>query len=217
MAIFPGARDSRTLIAAASLTVGPLLMAVGDLFHPAESMDSAEQIAIIMDHASAWYEAHLFLFIGIMVLIPGFLALAGLTAERNAAAGYAARILILIGTAAFTSIFVGEMLIGRFAADGADAAAAKALLDTMFSGPMVAALIPAALSFFAGTAAFAIPLVIAGGPLRWTAALFLIGVLFILAEILSAQVILSQIGNILIFFGSAATAWLLLQGEASQI
>ena len=213
MGIPLAARDYRTLIAAASLIVGPLLMTIGDLFHPEERMDPAEQIAILVDHASRWYAAHLLLFVGMMLSIPGLLALASLTAERKPAAGYAARILVLIGAAAFASIFVGEMLIGRFVTDGADTAAATDLLDSMFSGPIVAAVIPAALAFFVGTAAFAMPLMIAGGKLRWPAALYSIGALLILAEILSAQVILSQIGNFLIFCGGAATAWLILQGE----
>jgi hypothetical protein len=160
MRISPAAREYRTLIAAASLIVGPLLMSIGDLFHPEERMDTAEQIAILVDHASRWYAAHLLLFIGMMVSIPGLLALASLTAERKPAAGYAARILVLIGAAALASIFLGEMLIGRFVTDGADTAAATDLLDTMFSGPIVAAVIPAALAFFVGTAAFAIPLMV---------------------------------------------------------
>ena len=213
MEISSATRDYRTLIAAASLIVGPLLMTIGDLFHPEERMDPAEQIAILVDHASRWYAAHLLLFVGMMLSIPGLLALASLTAERKPAAGYAARILVLIGAAAFASIFVGEMLIGRFVTDGADTAAATDLLDSMFSGPIVAAVIPAALAFFVGTAAFAMPLMIAGGKLRWPAALYSIGALLILAEILSARVILSQIGNFLIFCGGAATAWLILQGE----
>jgi hypothetical protein len=213
MEIPPATRDYRTLIAAASLIVGPLLMTIGDLFHPEERMDTAQQIAILADHASRWYAAHLLLFIGMLLSIPGLLALAGLTAARNPAAGYAARILALIGAAAFAAIFVGEMLIGRFVADGADTAAASDLLDSMFSGPIVAAVMPAALAFFVGTAAFAIPLVIAGGKLRRVAALYSIGALLILGEILSAQVILSQIGNFLIFCGAAAAAWLILRGE----
>jgi hypothetical protein len=213
MGIPPATRDYRTLIAAASLIVGPLLMTIGDLFHPEESMDTAQQIAILADHASRWYAAHLLLFIGMLLSIPGLLALASLTAQLNPAAGYAARILALIGAAAFAAIFVGEMLIGRFVTDGADSAAATDLLNSMFSGPIVAAVIPGALAFFAGTAAFAIPLMIAGGTLRWIAALYSIGALLILAEILSAQVILSQIGNILILCGGAATARLILQRE----
>jgi hypothetical protein len=215
MGTSPATLDYRALIAAASLIVGPLLMTIGDLFHPEESMDTAEQIAIIVDHASRWYAAHLLLFIGMLLSIPGLLALAALTAERNPAAGYAARILVLIGAAAFAAIFVGEMLIGRFVTDGADTATAAALLDSMFSGPIVAAVAPGALAFFVGTAAFAIPLVMAGGKLRWIAVLYSLGALLILAEILSAQVILSQIGNAVIFCGGAAAAWLILRGEAS--
>jgi hypothetical protein len=214
MATSPATRDYRTLIAAASLIVGPLLMTIGDLFHPEERMDTAEQIAILVNHASPWYGAHLLLFIGMMLSIPGLLALASLTAERKPAAGYAARILVLIGAAVFAAIFVGEMLIGRFVADGADTAAATDLLDSMFSGPIVAAVIPGVLAFFVGIAAFAIPLVRAGGKLRWIAVFYSIGALLILAEILSAQVILSQIGNALIFCGGAATGWLILRGEA---
>jgi len=213
MGISAAPRDYRTLIAVASLIVGPLLMSIGDLIHPEERMDSAEQIAILADHASRWYAAHLLLFIGMMLAIPGLLALASLTAERSPAAGYAARILTLIGAAAFTSIFLGEMLIGRFVTDGGDSAAATDLLDITLSGPIVAAVVPGVLAFFAGIAAFASPLVIAGGQLRWIAALYSIGALLILAEIISAQVILSQIGNILIFCGGTTAAWLILRGE----
>jgi hypothetical protein len=106
------------------------------------------------------------------------------------------------------------MLIGRFVTDGADTATATALLDSMFSGPMVAAVGPGALAFFVGTAVFAIPLMVAGGKLRWIAVLYSLGALLILGEILSAQVILSQIGNAVIFCGGAAAAWLILRGEA---
>ena len=208
-------RGYRTLIASASLVAGPLLMSIGDLFHPEESMNNAEQIAIVVDHASSWYAAHLLLFVGILLSIPGFLALSNLTAHRSPAAGHAARILVLVGTSAFASIFVAEMLIGRYVTDGANAIAGKALLDSMFSGPMVAAVGPAALAFFAGAAVFAIPLMRAGGGLRRVAVLYSAGALLILAEILSAEVLLSQIGNIVIFLGGATAAWLLIRGEAS--
>ena len=123
---------------------------------------------------------------------------------------------MLIGAAALAAIFVGEMLVGRFVLDGADAAAATTLLASMFSGPMLAAVGPAMLAFFAGTAAFAIPLIRAGGPMRPAAALILVGVLLILAEIVSAEVILSQIGNLLALLGSALAARLILRGAAGE-
>ena len=203
-------RDYRTLTAAASLVTGPLVMAIGDLLHPRESMVPAEQIAIVMEDPSGWYLAHLLLFIGLMLFIPGLLALAGLAEARRPAAGFVARILILVGAAAFAAIFVGEMLIGRYVLDGAEPAAATRLLETMFSGPLIAAVAPAMLAFFAGTAAFAFVLMRTGGWAGRAAAIILVGTLLILAEILTGQVILSQIGNILSFVGSTIIAWLLL-------
>jgi hypothetical protein len=216
MAISSAPRDYRTLIAAASLIAGPLLMAIGDLLHPEERMAPPDQVAILVDHASRWYTAHLHLFVGMMLFIPGLLALAALTGARKPAVGYAARILMLVGTAAVASIFVGEMLVGRFVLDGADPAAATDLLESMFSGPLLGAVGPAMLAFFVGTAAFAIPLMRAGGKVGWAAATILIGVFLILAEILSAQVVLSQIGNVLAFCGSATVAWLILQGATGE-
>jgi len=216
MAISSAPRDWRTLIAAASLITGPLLMTIGDLLHPEERMAPSEQIAILVDHASRWYTAHLLLFVGIILFIPGLLALSALTAARKPAVGYAARLLILVGTAALASIFVGEMLVGRFVSDGADPAAATDLLESMFSGPILAAVGPAMLAFFIGTAAFAIPLIRTRSRLGWAAATILLGTFLILAEILSAQVILSQLGNILAFCGSATAAWLILQGATGE-
>jgi len=217
MAISSAPRDWRTLIAAASLITGPLLMTIGDLLHPEERMAPSEQIAILVDHASRWYTAHLLLFVGIILFIPGLLALSALTAARKPAVGYAARLLILVGTAALASIFVGEMLVGRFVSDGADPAAATDLLESMFSGPILAAVGPAMLAFFIGTAAFAIPLIRTRSRLGWAAATILIGTFLILAEILSAQVILSQLGNILAFCGSATAAWLILRGATGEV
>jgi hypothetical protein len=86
----------------------------------------------------------------------------------------------------------------------------------MFSGPMLAAVGPAMLAFFVGTAAFAIPLMRTGSRVGWAAGTILLGALLILAEILSAQVILSQIGNILVFCGSTTAAWLILQGAGGE-
>ena len=216
MALSSSPRDYRTMISAASLVAGPLIMSIGDLLHPEERMAPAEQMAILVTDASRWYTAHLLLFIGMMLFIPGLLALSALADARRPAVGYTARILVLIGTAAISSVFVGEMLIGRFVLDGGDPAAATDLLESMFSGPMLAAVGPAMLAFFVGTAVFAFPLMRSGGSLGRAAATILIGALFVLAEILSAQVVLSQIGNVLVFLGSAAIAWLILHGGVGE-
>jgi hypothetical protein len=196
----------RQVIAGASLVLGPLLMSAGDLIHPKEYSKAAAQAAVIVDHASRWYTAHLLLFIGKLVLIPGILALAALVAEHNPAAGYAARVLVLAGVAAFAAIFVTEMLIGRYVLDGADASTAADLLETFQSGWVLGAVMIGGIAFFAGVAAFAIPLVRRDEGLRWPAVLFMLGALLILAEIISSQVLLSQIGNVVLLVANALFA-----------
>jgi hypothetical protein len=200
-------RTQGNAVAVASLILGPFVMSVGDLMHPTEHVDAAEQAAVVVNHASRWYAAHLLLFIGLLLLIPGILALADLTTTRKPPVGYAARVLSLMGVAAFSSVFVAEMLIGRFVTDGADASAAAALLETFQSAAVLGVVMLGGVAFFSGIAAFAMPLVLADDGLRWPAALYLLGAALILAEIITAQVLLSQIGNVVILVASASFAW----------
>lgn len=139
------------------------------------------------------------------------MTLAGLAAARRPRVGYAARVLVVIGLAGLSAIFVAEMLAGRLGSLGA--AATEQFLDTMFSGPIAGPMVPVAAAFFVGSAVFAAPLIADGGPLRWPAVVLLVGTLLILAEIISSQVLLSQIGNFLVWGGSAAFAWLLVRGD----
>jgi len=184
-------------------------MSIGDLLHPEERMSPVEQIAIVAEHASRWYAAHLLLFFGMLLFIPGFLGMTALTAILKPVVGYAARILIMIGTAGFASIVTGEMLASWLVLDGIGSGAPISLWTNLFMGPVVAAVGPAVLAFFVGTIMFAIPLVRGSKRLRWPVALIVIGVLFVLAEILTARVVLSQIGNIVVLCGSAQAAWLI--------
>jgi hypothetical protein len=202
----------RTVIGAASLAVGPLVMALGDLLHPKESSDISAQAAIVVEQATRWYLAHLLLLVGLVLFVPGLLTLADLAAARRPRVGYAARVLVVIGVGGAAAIFVAEMLAGRLSSLGV--AATEDFLDTMFSGPIAGPMMPVALAFFVAAAVFAMPLIADSGPLRWPAVIFLVGTLLVLAEILSSQVLLSQIGNLLIWSGSAAFAWLLVRGEA---
>jgi hypothetical protein len=207
----------RRYIAVASLILGPLLMSTGDLMHPTEHNDAAQQAAVIVEHASRWYAAHLLLFFGMLLLIPGILALADLTAERHPTAGYAARLLTLMGVAAFSAVFVAEMLIGRYASDGAGAAATTDLLETFQSVAVLGAVMVGGIAFFSGVGAFAVPLVTADRGLRWPAVAYILGALLILAEIVTAEVLLSQIGNLVLLAANAAFAWHILQRDRSVV
>jgi hypothetical protein len=73
-------------------------------------------------------------------------------------------------------------------------------------------MLPVAAAFLAGSATAAVALIAGAGPLRWPAVVLLAGTLLILAEIITSQVLLSQIGNLLIWGGSVSVAWLLVRG-----
>jgi hypothetical protein len=201
----------RTIIGATSLIVGPALMSIGDLFHPAEHPGAATQVAIIVHSASRWYAAHLLLFVGLLLLVPGFLAITKVAMDRRPAAGYAARVLMLAGVAAFSAVIAFEMLLGRFIAERNDQAAATALLDTFQSPEIWMALVPGLLAFFVGTALAVVSLASAGDPFRWPALAYAVGASLILGEIILAKVLLSQIGNIIMLVAGTAFARLLLR------
>ena len=201
----------RTVIGAASLVVAPGLMSVGDLMHPHESWDAAAQVAMVAESASRWYLAHLLLFIGMLLFVPGILALSEEVAKRRPGTGYAARVLLFASVGALSAVFVCEMLLGRFVSEGADNAAAVALFKTFQSGAVLGALMPGLLAFFIGTALFVTPLASSAGPFRWPALCFALGAILIMGEIILAQVLLSQIGNILIFVAGVSFARLLLR------
>ncbi len=199
----------RRRIGAASLVVAPALMSVGDLMHPAESWDARAQVAIVAAAPGRWYMAHLLLLLGMMLLVPGVLVLTRTTAARRPAFGFASRVLILTSLAALTAVLAFEMVMGGFVGR-AEPADAVTLLET-FNSRVLVVLLPGLLAFFVGTGLFAAPLASTAGPLRWPALCFALGALLILGEIVSAQVILSQIGNVLILcagIGFARVLWM---------
>ena len=201
----------RTVIGAASLIVAPALMSVGDLMHPHESWDAAAQVAMIAESASRWYIAHLLLFVGMLLLVPGILALCDVVATRRPAIGYAARVFLFASVGALSAVFVCEMLLGRFVSAGADSAVA--LFETFQSAAVLGALMPGLLAFFIGTGLFVTPLASTAGPFRWPALCFALGAILIMGEIILAEVLLSQIGNILILVAGIGFARLLLRGR----
>lgn len=201
----------RTTIGAASLIVGPTLMSVGDLFHPKESWDMAAQIAIVADAPTRWYAAHLLLFVGILLFIPGILSLTSIARSRRPRAGYAARVLMIASVGALSAVFVFEMVLGRFISEGADQRSAIALLATFQALTIFGALIPGLLAFFIGTGLAVWALATRAGPFRLPAFLFALGALFILGEIVLAIVLLSQIGNLLMLGAGIALARVLLR------
>ena len=206
----------RTAIGAASLIVGPAMMSVGDLIHPAETWNAPAQIAIVAVSASRWYGAHLLLFLGMLLFVPGILALTKVVATRRPAAGYAARLLLLASVGALSAVFVFEMVLGRFIAAGADQSAAVALPRSFPVGCGSSVRWGRGCSrSLIGTALAVLPLVSTGRSISLARqSLSLLGAILIMGEIILAEVRLSQIGNILVLVAGIGFASLLLRGRS---
>ena len=208
-------RHHFTRIEVASLVVAPALMSIGDLMHPHESWDSSAQVHMVAAAATRWYLAHLLLLVGILLFVPGILLLSRTVALRRPRLGYASRVLVLASVGALSAVFAFEMLLGLFTV-AADQASAVALLET-FNSRVLTVLLPGLLAFFVGTGLFVLPLATSAGSLRWPAMCFGLGAVFILGEIISAQVILSQIGNVLILVAGIGFARVFLSAETASV
>ena len=204
----------RTVIEAISLVVGPALMSIGDLMHPAERWDPAAQVAILAEGASRWHMAHLLLFIGFLLFVPGILALTRWVEARRPATGYAARVLLVISVGALSAVFVFEMLLGLVA--HGDRATAVTVLTT-FQSQVMPPLMPGLLAFFVGVGLAVATLASSPGPFRWPAIILGLGAALILGEIILAEVVLSQIGNVLCFVAGVGFARLLRSPESTAI
>ena len=201
-------------IASVSLVTGPLIMAIGDLLHPQESSDVNQQVAIVVDHADRWYQAHLLLFVGFVLFIPGLLSLAGVLAARWPRTGNTARVLIMMGAAGLSAIFVSEMVAGRLGLVGPEAT--KNLFNALFSAQVAIPVFTIGLGFFIGSIMLALRLISGSRRLRWSALILLVGLLCIVAEIISSQVVLSQVGNVLVWVGSTGLTWLVRRGDDTR-
>jgi hypothetical protein len=197
-------------LALTGLAVGPLVMTVGDLMHPAESTDTARQAAIVVEHADRWYLAHLLLLIGLAVLVPGLTALTAFVAAGRPRTGPLLRTLILGGAVGLGGVFSIEMLTGRVGVS-----ATQPILDAFATPPLAVPLLALVLAFFAGTIALMVTLVRSRRRLRWPGTTVLMGLLLIMSEIVSAQVLLSQVGNALVWLGATTCAAVLWRDLAS--
>lgn len=200
-------------ISAASLIIGPALMAIGDLFHPSESWDVAAQVTLVAAAPSHWYAAHLMLFVGMLLFVPGILAISELATLRKPRLGYIARVLLIMSVGALSAVFVFEMVLGRMLVESGDNATAVALLGVFQSGHVFATLMPGLLAFFVGTGLAVFSIASAPGPFRAPALCLAVGAGFIMAEIATAQVLLSQIGNVVLFCAGTGFAVALLRNR----
>lgn len=206
-----------TRVGAVGIVLGPLLMSIGDAVHPAESWDARAQIEILTEGAARWHLAHLLLFVGALVFIPGILALTRMGATRKPGAAYAARVLMLMSIGGWAAVLGFEMVLGTFLVGGAELGTAVELMEAFQSPQVFLPILAGVLAFFVGTGFLVWSLGPLTPPTRWPGLLLALGASLILAEIVSARVLLSQIGNVSILIAGIFFSRLLLEaGDRGQ-
>ena len=197
----------RNVVSTGSLIVGPLLLSIGDSFHPAESLDPDLQVAIIAGSSSLWYGAHLMIFLGLLAFIPGIIAIGDLVSEKRPGLGFIVRNMMLIGAAAFSAVLVFEMLLGRFVAEGAGPEQATKLLEAFATPGILGIVLPIIIvALFGGVWLMTWALFVTQPGYRWPASLLSVGVFLILIEIFSGEVLFSQVGNVALLVGGIGFA-----------
>ena len=207
------APNYQTTIGATSLIVGPALMSVGDLFHPPETRRWLPRSRSLHSSASRWYAAHLLLFVGMLVLVPGLLAL-----TRVARIADPRQAMLRGFSCSLRWVRFPRSSCLRCSSGASSPMAPTRQPHSSCSKPSSGRALRCAR---AGSAC-----VLRGdrtgrdvtrsseaGPFRWPALGFGLGASLILGEIILAEVLLSQIGNLVILAAGIAFAWLLLRGR----
>ena len=148
------AHHFRKMVAGFCMVMAPLFALVGLVIHPAVKTDEAAQIAQVAAHTDAWYTAHLFLFIAVILAVPAVLGLMHMLREREVVYGHTGGAFGLIGLMSLAGIIGIEMVVWQMA--GGNSAEMAGLLDRVTSATGV--MIP----FFFGSLLFGLAFVAFG-------------------------------------------------------
>ena len=125
----------RKTITGACLIAAPLVLLIGEIIHPVDKSDAADEVALVADNLGRWYAAHLIILVALALLIPAVLGLAHLIHERRPALAYTGGGLSLIGIIAVAAVVGADGIAGYFVADAsADSAVSVAVFDGLMDG-----------------------------------------------------------------------------------
>lgn len=109
------APSHRRALTSACAVLGPGLITAGVLLHPAEADDPARQLEIIARHSGAWATAHLLIWLGALLLIPGVLGIMAILDRRRPALATAGGLLAVVGCVSLASLTAVEQVLREMA------------------------------------------------------------------------------------------------------
>jgi hypothetical protein len=115
------AHHFRKMVAGVCMVFASLFLLVGAVIHPEMSTDEATQLATIASDLDAWFAAHLFILIAIVLAVPAVLGLMHMLREREVALGHIGGGLALLGLLAlFGIVTIDGFVLWQAAAGGED-------------------------------------------------------------------------------------------------
>lgn len=125
----------RKTITGICLIAAPLVLLVGQLIHPVDKTDAADELAVVARNLDRWYAAHLILLVSLVLMIPAVLGLAHLIHERRSTLAYTGGALSLIGVVAVAAVVGADGIAGYFVAAAApDSPSSVSVFDRLLNG-----------------------------------------------------------------------------------
>ena len=109
------AHHFRKMVAGLCMMLAPLLVLVGEIFHPEIKSDAAEQFGVVAANADEWAMAHVFLFAGAVLAVPAVLGLMHMLRERQVAFGHVGGGMAMVGLMAVAGVIGIEMTLWQMA------------------------------------------------------------------------------------------------------
>jgi hypothetical protein len=201
------AHHFRKMVAGFCMVMAPLFALIGFVVHPGVETNEAAQIAQVTAHTDAWYAAHLFLFISVVLAVPVVLGLMHMLREREVAYGHLGSALALIGLMAIAGIVGIQMVVWQMGAGNGTEMAG--LLDRVNNADGV--MIPfyfGSLLFGLAYVAFGVGLYRAHAVASWMALCLVAGGILLDVGNAASNLTFAVIGAAVLVVGQGAIGWM---------
>ena len=193
-------RSDRIRWGGLAFLAGGVLLAVGAVMHPDETVEGAMALP-------AWGTAHAVLWVSLFFAVLGFTALYARVADANGWMGLAAYVLTIFASLIFVSLtFLEATFAPRMAGMGAETAALLEMDGPVLGGRLGMILLATSVAFTLGYVLFGVAVWKDGRLPKWAGALLAVGGLIMPYSPPGPQ-ILFQLGGVLVGAGAAWLGW----------
>lgn len=197
------AEHLRKLVTGACLMLAPLVLFVGEVLHPDNRSDAADQVGVVAGGIDRWYAAHLVLLAAFILLVPAVVGLAHLLHRHRPMAAFAGGGSALAGTLAVAALIGADGIAGYYVVREADASTAAAVWDGLMDGAGMVPVYLVTLLFSIGLFVLALGLYRARTVAPWAAMALMAGAVLLFVGFPADMRPMVLVGMVALFVGAA--------------